>query len=149
MADADRIPLEPIASSNLKAIGYDLATQRLAVQFLNGTIFYYGAVPPAVANEFGAAASKGTFYTTQIRRKFSSARMTGPCSACKAEGWLLEACGCAAGVFRQAVPKGRDVTCPDCEGTGSRRFRVHPNPEILVASCRTCNGRGAVRTKPR
>lgn len=90
---AEKIPLEPVESSNLAAYGYNVETQTLAVQFKSsGDIMHYDAVPLDLALQFGRAESKGKFYAVSIRGKFTSNKMTGPCPACGDRGWIGEAC---------------------------------------------------------
>lgn len=66
------ITLLPVQSSNLKAIGYDHATQTMAVQFLNGNIYHYEAVPQSVYDNLMADESKGSFFSKFVRGKFDS-----------------------------------------------------------------------------
>jgi hypothetical protein len=66
------IQLLPVQSSNLKAIGYDHATQTLAVQFPNGNIYHYDSVPQSVYDNLMADESKGSFFSKFIRQKYHS-----------------------------------------------------------------------------
>lgn len=145
MAPVPRIPLEPIASSSLKAIGYDLSTQTLAIQFKTGRVFYYEGVHVDVALELGRADSKGTFYSNRIRHQFKGRPVTGPCKMCGIEGYVGEACPCGKGQHAEAR-KAEAVTCPDCHGTGSHILRQLPG-DLAIEACRTCDGRGTVRAK--
>ncbi len=55
--------LEFVESSNIKALGYDDATQTMAVQFNNGKVYHYAGVArelfeivrdaPSIGREFG------------------------------------------------------------------------------------------------
>lgn len=137
MAPVPHIPLEPIASSSLKAIGYDPAAGTLAVQFQNESIFHYADVPIEVALELGAAPSKGTFYAQRIKQHFKGRRVTGPCKMCGREGVIGEACACGKGQHAEQA-KATNVICPDCHGSGSRAD---------MRCCRTCGGGGVVRAK--
>ncbi len=144
---AEQIPLEPIGSSNLKAIGYDPATTVLVVQFLNGSIFHYAGVPLEVAVAFGGAASKGTFYGTQIRQHYKSERMTGPCKVCEVEGWIGDTCvNCGRGQHVAAV-KAERVTCPACSGSGRVAIYQGDDHRRKVVACPDCHGSGAVKAK--
>ena len=40
---------QPVRSSNLKAIGYNVETQTLEVEFLNGHVYSYAGVPAAIS----------------------------------------------------------------------------------------------------
>jgi hypothetical protein len=66
------ITLQPVQSSNLKAVGYDNDSQTMAVQFLNGNIYHYDAVPQSVYDNFMADDSKGSFFSKFVRGKFDS-----------------------------------------------------------------------------
>lgn len=95
------IPLIPIASSNLHAVGYDDAAITLAVQFKNGDIFHYRDVPETVWSEMQQAPSKGSFYAKEIRGKFKGEKMTGSCNRCgDGPGYLATACSsCGCGAY--------------------------------------------------
>jgi hypothetical protein len=72
------IQLLPVQSSNLKAIGYDHATQTMAVQFLNGNIYHYDSVPQTVYDNFMADDSKGSYFSKFVRGKYDSHIWTPP-----------------------------------------------------------------------
>ena len=125
---SERIPLEPIASSSLSAIGYNPAKQILAVQFKNGTIFHYAGISLDLAGELGLADSKGSFYAKNIRGKFQAERMTGVCSQCGDEGWIGEECGDCGCSDYQAVPYK-----PKHEGTREEEALAEAELEALDA----------------
>lgn len=52
----DRVP---VTSSNVKAIGYDVATQDMEVEFLNGGVYTYHDVAPEKHDALRNAASIG------------------------------------------------------------------------------------------
>jgi hypothetical protein len=90
---AEKVPLEPVESSNLAAYGYDAARRWLDVQFKSsGDIMRYTDVPLELAQEFGAAGSKGKFYASRVRGQFTADKMTGPCPACGDRGWVGDEC---------------------------------------------------------
>jgi hypothetical protein len=94
------IPQEPVESSNLSAIGYDLERQVLAVTFKGGDIWHYASVTPELAEAFFEAPSKGRFYGANIRSKFAAEKMTGPCNACGDKGRIGEVCtDCGSGNY--------------------------------------------------
>lgn len=108
MTAAFKVPLEPIESSNLAAIGYDEQRSILAVQFKHGPIFHYAGVPSDVAALFAVSASKGRFYAQTIRGKFSGQLMTGECEKCGILGYVGETCsdcGCGVHVAKPYTPK--------------------------------------------
>lgn len=63
------IPMTPVSSSQLKAIGYDPATKALACQFVHGPghLYVYPNVEPKVHAEFMAAKSIGKFFGQHIK----------------------------------------------------------------------------------
>jgi KTSC domain len=63
------IEVQPVKSSNLKAIGYDSASSTLAVEFANGT-YHYAEVDAALFAQLEASDSKGTFFQQFIRKQF-------------------------------------------------------------------------------
>lgn len=94
-----RIPLLPVVSSNLEAIGYDDRTRILAVQFRSGHIHHYAGVAAETALELLGAESKGKYYAATIKGRYQAERMTGVCPDCGDIGRLAETCadcGCAA-----------------------------------------------------
>lgn len=65
-----------IPLSNLKAYGYDPASQTLAVQFQNGTVYHYADVPQAIADGMKDAESKGSFFARKVRTEYRGERIT-------------------------------------------------------------------------
>ncbi|MBV7457355.1 KTSC domain-containing protein [Acidovorax sp. sif1233] len=62
------IPMAPVKSAQLRAIGYDVANGVLAVQFQRGgAIYHYPGVGADVHAEFMAAKSKGAFFAQRIK----------------------------------------------------------------------------------
>lgn len=68
------IPLQPVESSNLEAIGYDPASRTLAVKFKNGTLYHYADVPASVWEGLQGASSAGRFYSAMIRGTFTGTK---------------------------------------------------------------------------
>lgn len=63
------IPLTPVTSSQVKAIGYDPLTKTLACQFTHGAghLYVYPNVEPKTHAEFMAAKSIGKFFGKNIK----------------------------------------------------------------------------------
>ena len=61
----------PVASSNIRAIGYDDATSTMVVAFHGNTCYEYDHVPRRVFEAFLHAGSKGTFHADYIKEKYS------------------------------------------------------------------------------
>lgn len=63
------IPMTPVVSNQIAAIGYDAATSTLAVTFTRGAgaIYHYPGVSRETYDAFMAAESKGTFFGQHIK----------------------------------------------------------------------------------
>ena len=63
------IPMTPVQSNQVAAVGYDAATQTLAVTFSRGpgNIYHYPNVPPDLHTQFMEAESKGSFFGQHIK----------------------------------------------------------------------------------
>lgn len=63
------IPMEPVESNQVKAIGYDAETKTLAVTFTRGpgNIYHYPNVEPELHVNFMQAESKGTFFGKHVK----------------------------------------------------------------------------------
>jgi hypothetical protein len=62
------IPMTPVESHQIAAIGFDAATKTLAVTFNRGTaIYHYVDVEPTVHSAFMAADSKGGFFGQHVK----------------------------------------------------------------------------------
>jgi hypothetical protein len=58
----------PVTSSNLKAVGYEPGTSTLEVEFVNGGLYRYDAVPEHLHRGLMSARSKGTFFHEKIKK---------------------------------------------------------------------------------
>lgn len=100
----DGIDREVVESSTIRAMGYDPERQILAVEFRTGHVFHYQNVDADLVMEFYSAGSKGQFYSSYIRHKFPSTKMTGICDYCRDIGPLGAACRvCQQGTVRETV----------------------------------------------
>lgn len=66
------IPLTPVDSSQINAIGYDAASKTLAIQFKGysgkvGATYHYANVTPAQFAEFNKADSKGRWFGAHLK----------------------------------------------------------------------------------
>ena len=66
---------QPVISSNIYAIGYDVAQQLLEVEFKSGDIYAYETVPLHVFAQFETASSKGSFYSQHIQGRYNSQKL--------------------------------------------------------------------------
>lgn len=61
------IPLTPVKSSQIKAVGYDGPSSTLALQFKAGAIYHYKNVPNQVHQDLVKAESIGQYFTVHIK----------------------------------------------------------------------------------
>lgn len=57
-------------STVIRSFEYDAARNELTVVFTTGRVYVYSLVPPAIADAFKAAFSKGVFFNENIRDKY-------------------------------------------------------------------------------
>lgn len=67
--------MQPVKSSNIKAVGYDEATKKLTVQFHSGSTHCYEDVEPHDHKKFMAAESIGSHFHQHIRSGFKSSKV--------------------------------------------------------------------------
>lgn len=61
------IPLTPVSSTNLEAIGYDKATGTLRIRFTSGATYDYRNVTPDIHNSLMNSPSKGRYFGEYIK----------------------------------------------------------------------------------
>ena len=59
-------------SKFIQSAGYDDQTLILGIRFKSGEVWNYGDVPVEVWNSFKAAASKGSYFHSQIKGLYSA-----------------------------------------------------------------------------
>ena len=65
----------PVISSNIAEVGYDERSNTLEVQFKNGRVYQYFAVPSQEARNLIAAASHGQYLNQHIKGRYRYARV--------------------------------------------------------------------------
>ncbi len=65
---------QPVDSSNLRSVGYDEATQTLEIEFHNGGIYQYYAVP-SVYQALMSAPSHGKYFHAHIKGVYQYKRV--------------------------------------------------------------------------
>lgn len=60
-----------VTSKNLKSVGFDIQTQTLQVNFINGRKYQYYNVPENVYDSLLSATSKGTYLRSNIIGKYN------------------------------------------------------------------------------
>ena len=64
-----------VASSNIRAIGYDTTTQTLEVEFLSGWVYQYYGVSEFLHRQFMQVPSKGQFLNQYIKNAYPYSRV--------------------------------------------------------------------------
>ena len=70
-----RIPRKPVDSAGLAALGYSKRLQVLEIEFKNGAVYRYEAVPASIHRRMLASESKGGFYHGFVRGKYKSSHV--------------------------------------------------------------------------
>lgn len=60
-----------VQSTNLASVGYEALTRTLEIEFQNGRVYQYQGVPKPVFDQLMAASSKGQFFNSFIKDKYS------------------------------------------------------------------------------
>jgi len=58
----------PVASSNIKSVGYDAVTRTLEIEFEGGSVYQYFEVPEHVFTGLKTATSPGTFFDSNVKK---------------------------------------------------------------------------------
>jgi hypothetical protein len=61
---------QPVKSNSIRAIGYDIATETLEIEFQDGALFRYLAVPEFLYHGLMVSDSKGGFFNTRLNRRY-------------------------------------------------------------------------------
>jgi hypothetical protein len=67
----------PVTSSNVKELGYDLATNKLYVSFIKSGIYVYDDVPEEIFNEVLNAESVGKAFIAKVKDKYPYSKIGG------------------------------------------------------------------------
>jgi hypothetical protein len=73
--DAKTIPLNPVSSSNVAAIGYDEKSETLVVEFLNGAKYAYSDIELPTWEALRDASSIGSYLAQNIKGKYLTVRI--------------------------------------------------------------------------
>jgi len=63
---------QQVQSTAIAAVGYSKRQHILEIEFVNGAIYRYFDVPPAVYRELMSSESKARFYDSNVRRRYRS-----------------------------------------------------------------------------
>ena len=58
---------QPVSSSNLRSVGYDILTNTLEIEFHSGGIYQYYGVPQNIYNGLMSASSHGGYFHQYIK----------------------------------------------------------------------------------
>ena len=71
-----RMRRHPIASSSLRTVGYDADTEILEIEYVNGGLYRYFAVPLLVHRQLLRSGTPGTFVNQRIKPFYSFKEVT-------------------------------------------------------------------------
>ena len=63
-------------STVIRDFSYNVASRRLVVTFVTGSIYAYAEVPPDVVNAFRNSGSRGRFFNQEIRDSYACREIT-------------------------------------------------------------------------
>ena len=66
--------MQPVSSSDIRAIGYDADTSTLKVAFHSGGVYQYWGVPVSVHRALISASSKGRYLHAYIKNRYPGNR---------------------------------------------------------------------------
>ncbi len=66
---------QPVQSSNLRAVGYDLQTNILEIEFNSGGVYQYFGVPQSIYLSLMSASSLGSYFYANIRDTYRYQRI--------------------------------------------------------------------------
>lgn len=70
------IAMTAVKSTSVTEVGYDAATQTLALRFQNGALYHYPGVPSSVHAGIGTSDSVGRYLQANVLGKYPAARQT-------------------------------------------------------------------------
>ncbi|HUH79151.1 MAG TPA: KTSC domain-containing protein [Methanoregula sp.] len=63
---------QPVKSRILRSVGYDEATKDLEIEFQNGLVYRFLAVPPKVYRDLMRSDEIGKYFSEKVRPRFRS-----------------------------------------------------------------------------
>ena len=66
---------QPVTSSNVAEVGYDIDRMTLEVAIMDGTVYQYFDVPEAAYQEMISSSSVGKFLNGQIKNNYRYAKV--------------------------------------------------------------------------
>ncbi len=66
-----------VRSSTIKSVGYDETARILEIEFLNGGIYQYSAVPQGIFDSLMGAPSKGKWFSANIKDRYPTRKLAG------------------------------------------------------------------------
>lgn len=135
------VPLTPVESSNISAIGYDPDRRWMSVEFKSGALHQYRDVPADIYAEFKDALSVGSYYAMNVRGKFPSDKLSGECPNCGGKPGLIG---------EKCMDCGQANYAPECgeEGPGGMRCSKPRGHEHAGFDDARFHGRGKKTWKP-
>jgi KTSC domain-containing protein len=66
---------QQVDSENLASLGYEPANRVLEIEFRNGRVYQYEGVPQRLVDELLQAPSKGQYFNSKIKGRYSYKRI--------------------------------------------------------------------------
>ncbi len=66
---------QPVSSSNIRSVGYEVEAQMLELEFHSGGVYRYSGVPEVIYRGLIRAASKGSYFHQNIKDRYSFIRV--------------------------------------------------------------------------
>ena len=73
-----RIPRQPVQSTAIAKVGYSKRWHILEIEFVNGAVYRYLDVPPAIYRGLMSAGSKAQFYDFNVKGRYRSIPIRPP-----------------------------------------------------------------------
>lgn len=67
---------QPVASSNIKSVGYDPASLVLEVEFGDGSVYQYNDVSHDIQTALMTASSPGSFLHRRVKAKYTCRKVS-------------------------------------------------------------------------
>lgn len=68
------IERQPVSSTTVASVGYDVSTATLEIEFVGGRVYQYFDVPQHVFEALMSAPSVGSYLNTEIRKVYRYAQ---------------------------------------------------------------------------
>jgi len=71
-----RVERQPVKSRILRSVGYDDSTKILEIEFQNGLVYQFLAVPPKTYADLMHSGEIGKYFSEKVRPRFQTKQVT-------------------------------------------------------------------------